>query len=304
MLTLRPLTTFALIALAALPLVGARCASVARPYAAPTAQEVEAALRKRAVAVFALRAEARMSYRTNQGKVKATVRMMAARGGKLRFDIVSPFDTPLATLVTAEGKFALVDAQKNRHFYGPATPCNIGRLLRVQLRPQDILTILGGGTPLVDATSRSLRWDDRTGVEVLTLVGPKGLKQTLRLDGRNRRWRLLSSELRDKKGKLLLALSADDYKKQSALDIPGHLVVRQPARSAVLELDFKRQEINISLPEAAFVRPASEGLPSQRVDCATSLVVDDKTTDTPKTDTPKTNTPKTGTDAPKGGATP
>ncbi len=99
-------------------------------------------------------------------------------------------------------------------------------------------------------------------------------------------------------------MSADDYKKQSALDIPGHLVVRQPARSAVLELDFKRQEINISLPEAAFVRPASEGLPSQRVDCATSLVVDDKTTDTPKTDTPKTETPKTGTDAPKGGATP
>jgi hypothetical protein len=270
------LSRLALAAIALTFLAGARCASVSRPYAAPSATDVEAAVRKRGAAVRALRGEARMSYVTKQGKVKATVRMMAAQGGKLRFDIVSPFDTPLATLVTSGGSFALVDSQKNRHFHGPATPCNISRLLRVQLQPRDVLTILGGGTPLIAHSSRSLRWDDRAGVEELTLVGKGGIKQTVRLDGRDKRWRLLSSRIRDGKGKLLLALTAAEFKTQKSLSLPMRLKVRQPSQNAELELDFKKQEVNITLPDIAFERPAAGGLPSQRVDCDTQIVLDGK----------------------------
>ncbi|PIE19873.1 MAG: hypothetical protein CSA65_00675 [Proteobacteria bacterium] len=271
MLSRSTLSRLALATLASTFLGGARCASVSRPYAAPTAAQVEAAVRKRGAAVRALRAEARMSYVTKQGKVKATVRMMAAAGGKLRFDVVSPFDTPLATLVTSEGSFALVDSQKSRHFHGPATPCNIGRLLRVQLQPKDVLTILGGSTPLIAHTSRSLRWDDRAGVEELTLVGRGGVKQTVRLDGRDKRWRLISSRISDAKGKLLLALTAADYETQKALALPTRIKVSQPSQKAELELDFKKQELNITLPSVAFERPAAGGLPSQRVDCDTEI---------------------------------
>lgn len=276
MLSRSTLYRLALATLALTFLGGARCASVSRPYPAPTAAEVEAALRKRGAAVRALRGEARMSYVTKQGKIKATVRMMAASGGKLRFDVVSPFDTPLATLVTSEGSFALVDSQKNRHFHGPATPCNISRLLRVQLRPQDVLTILGGGTPLIAHTSRSLRWDDRAGVEELTLVGQGGVKQTVRLDGRDKRWRLISSRISDAKGKLMLELTAGSYKTQKSLALPSQLKVRQPSQKAELELDFKKQEVNLSLPSVAFERPAAGGLPSQRVDCDTTIKLDQK----------------------------
>lgn len=260
-----------LVALACLP--AARCASVQRPYKAPDAKTVLQALQRRAAAVRSLRAEARMSYQTHQGKVKATVRMMAQTGGKLRFDVVSPFDTPLATLVTEGGQFSLVDAQKNRHFHGPASPCNLSRLLRVQLRPEDVLTVLGGATPLITHDRKSLRWDDRAGSEVLTLHG-KTSTQLLRLDGRDRGWRLQSSEIRDNKGKLLLRLTADGYKRRGGVEVPTQMKVEQPTQKAVLALEFKRQEINIELPKIAFERPSAKSMPSQQVDCATTLRVD------------------------------
>lgn len=245
------------------------CLRVERPYPAPTAKQVLAALRARDKAVRTLRAEARMHYRTDQGKVKATVRMMARRPDDLRFDLVSPMDTRLATLVESDGQFALVDARNNRHYYGPATPCNLARLLRVQLRPEDIVAVLSGGTPLIRHHAVSLSWDDRAGAEVLTIKG-SNLSQVVRLDGRDRRWRLLSSEMRDRQGRLVLALRANNHHEVDGVELPRRILVRQPAADAQMQLDFSHQEINIDLPGAAFERPQADGLPSKRVDCTTA----------------------------------
>jgi hypothetical protein len=220
--------------------------------------------------VRSLRGEARMSYQTNQGRVKATVRMMGRSGGQLRFDVVSPVDTPLSTLVCSSGRFALVDSQKNQHFHGPATPCNLARLLQVELRPADVHVVLGGGTPIIKHQSAKLSWDNRAGEEVLVLSAAK-VVQTIRLDGRDNRWRLKSSELRDKSGKLLLKLAVSDYSKVSGVEIPKTIAVEQPLNKASLLMSFRKREINLKLPEIAFELPKAEGLPSQEVTCATKV---------------------------------
>lgn len=255
---------------ALLLLRGSSCIQVERPYAAPTAAEVVAAIQARGQKVRSIRAETRMSHRTDQGKVKATVRLMVQRGGKLRFDAVTPFDTPLATLVSDGESFTLVDAKQNRHFHGPASPCNIARLLQVALAPDDVLTVLGGSTPLIQHESATLAWDSRGNAEVLTLKG-KHLTQTVRLDGTDRRWDLLRSEIRDHKGKTLLRIAGDAYRKVGGLRVPRRVSVDQPERKAELELTFKQQEINLTLPPAAFQLLKPDGLPSQRVECTTVL---------------------------------
>ncbi len=253
--------------LALLLLRGASCVELKRDYKVPTAAALAASVRARGKRVTALRAETRMTHQTSEGKIKATVRLMAAAGGKLRCDAVSPFDTPLITLVSDGKNFGLVDAKENRHYHGPASPCNLARLLEVRLSADDILTILGGSTPVIDYTSASLAWDPRAGVEVLTLKGA-AQTQTLRLDGHDQRWDLLLSEVRDAEGKVVLRIENEGFHKQGALRLPREIKISQPKIKTELEVTFKQQEINIALPEAAWELPSAGGLPSQRVDCA------------------------------------
>ena len=255
---------------ALLCLRGSSCLRTERPYGAPKAAELVAHLRSRAARVRTVRAETRMSHRTSQGKVKATVRLMAALGGKLRFDAVSPFDTPLATLVSDGTRFALVDAQKNRHYHGPASPCNIARLLQVALQPAEVLTVLAGGTPIIAHSSARVEWDGRAAAEVLTLQGDD-LVQTIRLDGTGRRWDLLLSELRTRKGELLLRIEPGDYRRVDSLRLPGRLQMSQPGNKAELDVVFRGEEVNLKLPSAAFELPGAEGMPSQLVECTTVI---------------------------------
>ncbi len=256
--------------LALLLLRGASCTTIARPYPPPTAAELAAAVRARGLRVRSLRAETRMSLRSSEGKLKATVRLMAERGGRLRCDAVSPFDTPLMTLVVAGPKFAFLDAQKNRHYHGPASPCNVSRLLQVALSPDDIVTVLGGSTPLIPFVKAEVAWDERDGVEVLTLSGAEHT-QTLRLDGRNRSWNLVLSEIKERGGATVLRVESSGYHDVSGLAVPRELHVSQPKQGAELAVSFKRHELNLSLPAEAFELPEAGGLPSQHVDCATVL---------------------------------
>jgi len=258
-----------LLLISLLLLRGSSCLRVDRPYTTPTAQEVIAALKQRAARLNTMRGETRMNHHTDQGKVKATVRFMAQRGGRLRFDAVSPFDTPLATLVTDGKRFALVDAQKNRHYHGSASACNLARLLQVALEPDDILVVFGGSTPLIQHDSATLEWDSRATAEVLTLKSAT-MTQTVRLDGTARRWDLLSSEIHNARGELLLQIKPAGYHRVSSLSLPTSLLVRQPRNNnARLEIGFQRQEVNIKLPAAAFELPAPDGMPSQQVECTT-----------------------------------
>lgn len=255
------------LALMALSLLRASsCVRVERPYPAPSADDVLRALSAVGQKVRTLRAEARMTHLAPRSEVKATVRMMAARGGGLRFDLVSPFDTPVATLVCRAGRFALVDARENRHYYGPASPCNLARLLRLRLPPDEVLTLLTGGTPIIPHTKRAVAWDDRDGVEVLTLEGDR-LSQSIRLRGNHGRWQLVSSEIRDGSEAVLLRVVASRPKARAGIEVPQRIRIDQPKRDMTLRLDFRSQELNVELPAAAFELPSAKGLPSQYVDC-------------------------------------
>jgi hypothetical protein len=260
-----------LVALVGLVLLrGSSCTRLERPYPPPKAAELVATLRARAQQVRSLRAETRMSHRSSQGKVKATVRLMARRGGQLRGDALTPFDTPLMTLVVSGGQFGLIDTEKNRYFYGPATPCNIARMLQVMLLPDDILTVLAGSTPIIEHSRARLDWDDRLGAEILTLGGGER-GQTIRLDGHDRSFDLLLSEVRNRSGEVLLRIEPDKYRKVAGLRVPEAIKVSQPKLKAELEVLFKDQELNIELPAQAFEIPGPGRLPSQRVDCTTEI---------------------------------
>ncbi len=249
-------------------LQGAQCLSSAPPPNRKTARELVALIAARSKQIRSLRAETRMTHRSQQGKVRATVRLMAEREKKMRFDAVSPFDTPMATLVSNGARFVLIDAKKNTYYYGPASPCNIARLIGVVLEADEILAILGGSTPLIDYDTLTLDWDGRGSAEVLTLHG-KQLSQTIRLDGHS--LDLLESEIKDRDGHTILSIKDSKSRRLGRLRVPMQISIQQPKHNADLDITFKHLELNIELPKQAFQLPEPNGLTPKEVQCDTTF---------------------------------
>ena len=251
-------------------LPGSSCLQIERPYPPPSKEQLLRLVAKRGEIVHSLRAETRMRQDSPRGSLSARVRMMAQRPDRLRFDAVTPFDTPLSTLVTKGTDFALVDAQQNRHYYGPASPCNLARLLLVALDRQAVIAILSGSTPIIAHQSASLAWDGNAANEVLTLRSVKR-RQVIRLDGQLLRgkptWDVVGSEIHDARGRPLLKISFSNFTTQKGVRVPRRLRITQPARKTTLTLQFVHIDLNRTLPQQAFTLPAANGLPSQRVDC-------------------------------------
>lgn len=251
------------------------CLTVDRPYSPPSAEALIRSIQQRAESVTTLRAEAKMTHRDRGDAIKATVRFMTSRTPhttQVRFDVVSPFDTPLATLVSDTNTFSLVDAQKNRHYYGPALPCNLARLIGIELPVEAIVAILNGSMALIAYDSAEVAWDGREGVEVLTLHG-KTLQQTIRLESRDRRWNVLSSEIVDTQGERLLYIVAQGYRREGELWHPQQITVQQTVRHTktpyerFLSLSFKKRDVNVTLEPVAFEPLKQEGLISEEVRC-------------------------------------
>src|SRR6185503_13981125 len=128
-----------------LSLAGCPPPPVARPYPAPSANELLAAIEAHARQIHSLRAEARVEHTAEGGqRVKVTVRMLVERGGKLRLEAEAPLAGPVATLVSDGQHFALLDLRNNRFFEGPANACNVASLIRIQLAPEDVVSVLMG----------------------------------------------------------------------------------------------------------------------------------------------------------------
>jgi hypothetical protein len=153
---------------------------VERPYAAPSADDLARLLEARADAVRTMNARARATSWLGGERVRATVLMLDAREGHLRFEAEVSLQGTVATLATDGVRFALLDAQKNELSRGPACPANVASLIRIPLAPADVAAILLGDVrrPPEATVAHDVAWDAARGADVLELVTPA---QTLRV---------------------------------------------------------------------------------------------------------------------------
>ncbi|MBK8479703.1 MAG: DUF4292 domain-containing protein [Proteobacteria bacterium] len=245
------------------------CLPLGRPYPAPPATEILRALEQRALGLRTVRAEARVLWESAGEALKTTLRLLAAPVGRLRFDLISPFDNTLATWICRDGRFALRDARTNRHYFGPASPCNLARIIGVALEPAALQRVLAGSTPVIAHQRRTLRWSSRAAREELTLYGAT-LTQTIALRRNRNDWDVEQSSIFDSRGRLLLRLSFAEPQEQDGLRLPALIKVEQPPRGTTVALSFRAREANLVLPARAFELPAARGLPSEEVRCTSA----------------------------------
>lgn len=237
---------------------------VERPYPPPSAEQLLQALKTRSDKLSSLRAEARADQLMQGQRVKVTVNLLVARGGKLRLEVESPFGGAVATLVTDGNEFQLLDTRNNRFLVGPAEPCNVARLAGVELPPEQILSVLSGAAP-VEGTPTGVDWDKtHGGRDILSLRTPDGGSETLWLS--NRVWDVAAAERKDASGKTLWKIEHDEFEEDGGFRLPKRSSIVQPGRKADLHLRWRDRQPNVPIRDGLFhLEPG--GLRPQLVGC-------------------------------------
>jgi outer membrane lipoprotein-sorting protein len=243
---------------------------VERPYAPPSAAELVAAMRARDAHIQSLRADTKVDHMGQGGqRVKVTVALLVARGGKLHMEAESPMGGALATLVSDGQKFALLDARQNRFLTGPANACNVARLIQLALEPDAVVEVLMGGAPL-DGEPAGVSWDPlHGGREVLELRTPDGGRELIKLDARERRWDVVSAERTDAGGRVLWRVTHEDFHDVGGVRLPERTVVEEPPIKSDARIKFREQELNAPPPPRIFELAPPDGIAPQFVDCNT-----------------------------------
>lgn len=262
---LRPLGALTLLVLAGCP-----HPQVARPYAPPKAAELVAHLATRAGAIHSLRADTKVDYLAEKGdRIKVAISFLVAPPDRLHMDAESPLGGSLASLATDGKTFALLDARENRFLTGEAAPCNIARLIRVELKPADAISVLEGGVPLVEhPASEEVGWDPTDGGrEVLTQRDAAGRALRIWFAAKDRAWDVVAAEMKGKDGAVEWRLENEDFSATGALRFPGRTTIVQPARKADARIRFRSREVNVDVPEGAFRLEPPAGLTVETVSC-------------------------------------
>jgi outer membrane lipoprotein-sorting protein len=256
------------VVVALLPLVAGCPKPAVRPYPPPSADELMTALRTRAEHLKTLRMTAKVDHMANGGeRVRIKVNMLLARGGKLRFEADSPLGGALATLTSDGTQFSLLDMRSNRFLTGPAKACNVARLIRLSIAPDDVVAVLMGGAPL-DGTVKSVGWDpNHGGREVLTLSLPDGGEETIQLDARDKRWDVMRAERRDAAGKVQWRVTNDNFKDYGDVRLPEVEDVEEPPHGADAEIKLRSVEPNLDIKDELFRLPPPQGVTPEPADC-------------------------------------
>jgi len=258
-----------LLGLLSLLAAGCPMPPVERPYAAPTAEALAAHLRGRAGALKSLRAETRVDYMAENGdRLKVTMELLVAAGGKLRLSVEAPIGGGTLAALASDGvQFQLHDARNNRFYAGPASACAVGRLLRIELPPADVVAVLTGGAPL-DGEVAGSSWDPKDGGrEVLELRTSDGGKERIRLDAREHRWDVVDAVRTDAKGNVLWRVAHEDFTDRGGVRLPTRTTVEEPPLKADAKIRFRDVELNVALKDGVFTLTAPTGLATLPLDC-------------------------------------
>src|SRR5262249_8134230 len=190
-------------------------------------------------------------------RVNLKVYMLAAWGGKLRFQAMSPNESTAADLASDGKTYCFMDVNANCGECGPATPNSVASLIRIPLHPDQVVAVLLGSAPVLDGTA-TLAWKDDGGREVLSLA-KDGWTEQIELDGTDRRWDVLAAELKGPDGKVAWTLQHKDFHDVGGVRLPGASLFEQEGDT--VRILWKDQSVGAAIPAAKFHFTPPAGLP-------------------------------------------
>jgi hypothetical protein len=241
---------------------------IQRPYPEPSPQMLLDHLATVRQNARSFQVESVMDYWVGKERVKGSVLLMGQVGARMRINALNPTGDNVAADLACDGvNFQLIDYNSNCQLTGPCNRASVAQLLRVSLEPDDFLLLVMGTTPVIAASKTELSWDAKNGYEVLTLTSADGrLRQTIKLDGRERRWDVVSSVVRDAGGQVLWNLQNKDFRELESVDgiefrAPARTRLEQPREKADLIVRWVERTFNPALDPQKFQMSIPPGLP-------------------------------------------
>jgi outer membrane lipoprotein-sorting protein len=237
------------------------------PASLPTADTLVAELRGRQGQVRSLRGETKMDYMAPEGRTKVTVNLAVARPGRLRFEAENPVSGHTeGTLVSDGRRFALLDPRNNRFLYGPALACNVARMTRITMPPDDVAVILLGSAPLLPHERAEVAYArDGGGREVLTLHLRGGGRERIFVARGSRD--VVAAELLDRGGRAVWRLTHEDFRAVGAVRLPRKTKFVEPKGKADILIRYKDVEANADIPDKVFTLSPPPGIVARLVVC-------------------------------------
>lgn len=115
----------------------------------PSARAAIDAVRGSHACSLGLRGEAKLDYLDPEHRVRVDAFYLTGQPRELRFDLVSPFGTPLSTLTVDEKVFTLLDREARVFYKGTPNACNVEQFLRVPVPPEVLVQLLAGEPPVL-----------------------------------------------------------------------------------------------------------------------------------------------------------
>jgi Domain of unknown function (DUF4292) len=219
----------------------------------PTAEQLLEKSRSYSASVTSLIGEAKVDYFDRnagaQGRIKGKTLFLIERPRNLRFDVLTPFDSPIATLVSNGECLSLLDLNQKIFYQGAPTAENLGKLFQLSFEDQDIIKALLGETPLLQDPEKS---------EVTFARG----EQTQELHFDSQSYQLLSSML-SVKGAIEFKITYQGYEKieGSSAVLPRVIFFEKPAEKSDLKIKVVGDlELNQPISKESLTLTAPTGI--------------------------------------------
>lgn len=221
-----------------------------------------------------IKAEARVTQWARNGRIRGTVLMFLQRPNRVRFDVMTQVG-PAAVLTSDGDSFQLSDLREGVFLHGPTCPENIARLLGISVDAGNVLRLLTGDTPMIEATERSM--ECRDGLYVVTLVAADGTTQEVAfsVDDADRgkapdeqRLTLRRSIERAPDGTKRWQATYDDYIDVEGQSFPTNVRFVDQVNDADTSVRVKSISLNPEVPEGAFQQAPSPGMSIEFASCS------------------------------------
>jgi outer membrane lipoprotein-sorting protein len=237
------------------------------PASVPSADTLIAELRGHQAQLHSLRGATKMDYISPEGRTKVTVNLAVARPGRLRLEAENPISGHTeGTLVTDGRTFALLDVRANRFLRGPALACNVARMTRIAMPPDDVALILLGSAPLLPHERAEVGYVSAGGGrEVLTLHLRGGARERIAVSRRTRD--VVEAELQGADGRPIWRLAHEDFRSVGSVRLPRKTKFAEPRGKSDILIRYKDVEANAAIPDTVFTLAPPPGMVVNVVGC-------------------------------------
>ncbi len=221
-----------------------------------------------------IKAEARVTQSGRNGRVRGNVLMFLERPNRVRFDVMTQVG-PAAVLTSDGESFQLSDLRQRSFLYGPTCPQNIARLLGISVDAENVLRLLTGDTPLIEAAEQSM--ECRDGRYIVTLVAADGSTQELAFSIHEsdrakapgeQRLTLRSSAERGPDGKTRWKATYDEHIEVDGHSFPTNVRFVDEVNDADTSVRVKSIVVDPEVPADAFQQAPGPGMSIEHAPCS------------------------------------